>query len=376
MIDAHADIIGSLLRPPELLLAREDFATGRITPEEFSAIEDRAVDWAIGIQEAAGLGVVTDGEMRRLSFQSQMTEAVQGFGSWDLDAFLWGEWHGVDGAQAWRRERPANLGVVGKLVRKRFLSADEFSYLRDHTTRKPKVTLPSPGMFANFWSPELSRGAYPTLEGFLDAVARILREEVEELARLGARYIQIDAPHYPLLLDASTRAFYESRGWTLDEWLDLGIALDNAVMSEIDGVTFGFHLCRGNQKNRWLVEGDYDEIASPIFKGIRADRFLLEYDDDRSGSFAPLAFVPNDRMVVLGLISTKRASLEDPDFLAGRIEEAANFIDKDRLAISPQCGFSTSIVGNDLSIEEEKAKLRLVAKTAATVWGETTPRRA
>lgn len=370
MIDAHADIIGSLLRPPELLQAREEFAAGRITPEAFSAIENHAVDWAIGIQEAAGLEVVTDGEMRRLSFQSQMTESVQGFGSWDLDAFLWGEWHGVDGAQSWRRERPENLGVVDKLVRKRFLSADEFSYLRDHTTRTPKVTLPSPGLFANFWSPELSRDAYPTLEGFLDAVARILREEVEELARLGARYIQIDAPHYPLLLDASTRAFYESRGWTLDEWLDLGIALDNAVMRDIEGVTFGFHLCRGNQKNRWLVEGDYDAIAAPIFKGIRADRFLLEYDDDRSGSFAPLAFVPSDRMVVLGLISTKRADIEDPEFLAGRIEEAANFIDKDRLAISPQCGFSTSIIGNDLSIEEERAKLRLVVETAASVWGE------
>lgn len=372
MIDAHADIVGSLLRPPELLRAREGLAAGQITPAEFSVIENRAVDWAIGIQEAAGLDVVTDGEMRRLSFQSQMTESVQGFGSWDLNAFLWGEWRGVDGAQAWRRERPANLGVVGKLVRKRFLSADEFSYLRDHTTRTPKVTLPSPGLFANFWSPDLSRDAYPTLKGFLDAVARILREEVEELARLGARYIQIDAPHYPLLLDASTRAFYESRGWTLDEWLDLGIALDNAVMRDIDGVTFGFHLCRGNQKNRWLVEGDYDAIASPIFKGIRAHRFLLEYDDDRSGSFAPLAFFPDDRMIVLGLISTKRASLEDPEFLAKRIEEAANFIDKDRLAISPQCGFSTSIVGNDLSIEEEKEKLRLVVDMAASVWGEET----
>ena len=143
-------------------------------------------------------------------------------------------------------------------------------------------------------------------------------------------------------------------------------------MRDIEGVTFGFHLCRGNQKNRWLVEGGYDSIAAPIFKGIRAHRFLLEYDDDRSGSFAPLAFVPDDRMVVLGLISTKRASLEDPEFLAKRIEEAARFIDKDRIALSPQCGFSTSIVGNDLSIEEEKAKLRLVVDMAASVWGEET----
>ena len=178
-----------------------------------------------------------------------------------------------------------------------------------------------------------------------------------------------------MLLDASTRAFYESRGWTLEEWLELGIALDNTVMDDLDGVTFGFHLCRGNQKNRWLVEGGYDAIAEPIFKGIRAHRLLLEYDDARSGSFAPLAFIPDDRMVVLGLISTKRGSLEDSEFLAERVEEAATYIDKDRLATSPQCGFSTSIVGNDLSIDEEKAKLRLVAETAATIWGETTTRR-
>ncbi len=368
MIDAHADVVGSLLRPAELLAARDNLAAGKISTEAFKEIEDRAVDWAISLQEEAGLEVVTDGEMRRLSFQSQMTEAVEGFGSWDLDAFLWGEWHGVEGAEAWQRERPAKLGVVETLVRKRYLSVDEFIYLRDRTTCIPKVTIPSPGLFANFWSPELSRDAYPTLDGFLADVARILREEVEELARLGARYIQIDAPHYPLLLDASTRDFYESRGWTLEEWLDLGIELDNAVMDEIRDVTFGFHLCRGNQKNRWLVEGGYDAIAEPIFKGVRAQRLLLEYDDERSGSFAPLAAVPEDRMVVLGLISTKRSAPEEPQLLVERIEEAARYIDKERLALSPQCGFATSIVGNDLSIEEEKAKLRLVADTAAGVW--------
>ena len=198
---------------------------------------------------------------------------------------------------------------------------------------------------------------------------RILREEVEELARLGAVYIQIDAPHYPLLLDPETRAFYESRGWTLEKWLNLGIELDNAVMGDIPDVTFGFHLCRGNQKSRWLVEGGYEAIAEPIFRGIRAHRLLLEYDDARSGSFAPLAYVPDDRMVVLGLVSTKRPALEEPEFLTRRIDEAARYVDKDRLALSPQCGFSTSIIGNELSIEDEKAKLRLVTETARRVWG-------
>ncbi len=258
---------------------------------------------------------------------------------------------------------------MGKLVRKSYLSAGEFVYLRALTRCVPKITLPSTGLFVNFWSPEASRDAYPTLDGFLADVVRILREEVEELARLGAVYIQIDAPHYPLLLDPETRAFYESRGWTLEKWLDLGIELDNAVMGDIPGVTFGFHLCRGNQKSRWLVEGGYEAIAEPIFRGIRAHRLLLEYDDARSGSFAPLAHVPDDRMVVLGLVSTKRPALEEPEFLTRRIDEAARYVDKDRLALSPQCGFSTSIIGNELSIEDEKAKLRLVTETARRVWG-------
>ena len=207
MITAHTDVVGSLLRPSELLRAREKIAAGHITPVAFKEIEDRAVDEAVRLQEDAGIEVVTDGEMRRLSFQSQMTEAVQGFGSWDLDAFLWGEWHGVEGAEDWRRERPADLGVVGKLVRNRYLSAGEFEYLRALTRCVPKITLPSPGLFVNFWSPEVSRDVYPTLDSFLADVVRILREEVEELVRLGAVYIQIDAPHYPLLLDPETRAF-------------------------------------------------------------------------------------------------------------------------------------------------------------------------
>jgi len=369
MITAHTDVVGSLLRLSELLRAREKIAAGHITPVAFKEIEDRAVDEAVRLQEDAGMEVVTDGEMRRLSFQSQMTEAVQGFGSWDLDAFLWGEWHGVEGAGDWRRERPANLGVVGKLVRNRYLSAGEFEYLRALTRCVPKITLPSPGLFVNFWSPEASRDVYPTLDSFLADVVCILREEVEELVRLGATYIQIDAPHYPLLLDPETRAFYESRGWTLEKWLDLGIELDNAVMGDIPDVTFGFHLCRGNQKSRWLVEGDYQAIAEPIFRGIRARRLLLEYDDARSGSFAPLAHVPDNRMVVLGLVSTKRPRLEEPEFLTRRIDEAARYVDKERLALSPQCGFSTSIIGNQLSIKDEKAKLQLVTETARRVWG-------
>ena len=242
MITTHADVVGSLLRPPELLKAREDLAAGHITQSEFKAIEDRAVDEAVALQEEAGLEVVTDGEMRRLSFQSQMTEAVDGFGEYDIDAFLWGEWYGDKGMGDWNLERPKNLGVVSKLTRKRHLSVEEFTYLRGRTTCIPKITLPSPSMWTNFWSAAGSAAAYPTLDSFLADVVDILREEVAELVHLGASYIQLDAPHYPLLLEPQTRAFYEEQGWTLDKWLNRGIEIDNAVIGDFPEVTFGFHL--------------------------------------------------------------------------------------------------------------------------------------
>jgi 5-methyltetrahydropteroyltriglutamate--homocysteine methyltransferase len=242
MIAAHTDVVGSLLRPPELLKARSEAAAGRMTQAAFKAIEDQAVDKAVALQEAVGLEVVTDGEMRRLSFQSQMTEAVDGFGEYDIDTFLWGDWCGNEGVGDRRLERPKNMGVMSKLTRKRHLSAEEFTYLRARTTRIPKITLPSPSLWTNFWSPEYSLPVYPTLDSFLADVVDILREEVAELARLGATYIQLDAPHYPLLLDPKTRAFYEAQGWTLDQWLRRGIEMDNTVIRDFPEVTFGFHL--------------------------------------------------------------------------------------------------------------------------------------
>ena len=369
MITAHADVVGSLLRPPWLLAAQKRLCAGEIARPGYKSVEDRAVDEAVAQQEEAGLTVLTDGEMRRLSFQSQMVQAVEGFGEWDLGAFLWGDWYGDDEIGDWRRERPKELAVVGPLRRRRSLSAEEFVYLRARTARTPKVTLPSPGLFANFWSPGRSRGAYTSLEGFLEDVARILREEVEELAEYGATYIQLDAPHYPLLLDPKTRAFYEAQGWTTEEWLDLGVALDNKVMADIDGVTFGLHLCRGNQGSRWLVSGDYGPIAKPIFQRTAAHRLLLEHDDARSGGFEPLRHVPDEKMVVLGLITTKRGELENADELVARIEEASGYIDRERLALSPQCGFGTSIIGNQLTPDQQVAKLRLVCNVAARVWG-------
>jgi 5-methyltetrahydropteroyltriglutamate--homocysteine methyltransferase len=366
VLTARTDVVGSLLRPAALLEARKQLESGEISEERFAEAEDDAVDEALALQEEAGLDVVTDGEMRRLSFQSQLPAAVDGFADWDLDAFLWGEWHSEEIGDLCV-ERPP-LAVTGKLHRRRFLSAAEFSYARDRTDRLLKVTLPSPSLFANFWNPERPPEAYATLEDYLGDVAEILREEVDELVRLGARYIQLDAPHYPLLLDPGYREFYESRGWPADRWLELGLELDNLVIGDHPGVTFGMHLCRGNQASRWLVSGGYDWIAARLFPRVKAERILLEYDDERSGTFEPLAEVPEDKVVVLGLVTTKSDRRETVDELVGRVREASAFMPLERLAVSPQCGFATSILGNALTVEDERAKLATLVRAAELAW--------
>lgn len=212
MITAHTNVAGILLRQPALLKARKDVAAGNISAAQLKMIEDRSVDQAIALQEQVGMAVVTDGEMRRLSFQSQLAEAVDGFGEFDMNAFLWGDWHGKEPIGDLAVERPTSLGVASTLKRKHSLSSDEFVYLQSHTRQIPKITLPAASLWANFWSPEYSVAAYPTLENFLADIVDILRKEVAELTPLGARYIQFDAPHYTLLLDPNTRNFYESRG--------------------------------------------------------------------------------------------------------------------------------------------------------------------
>jgi 5-methyltetrahydropteroyltriglutamate--homocysteine methyltransferase len=363
VIEARSEVVGSLLRPPELLAARDRHERCEIGDDELRRAEDAAVDDVLRRQAETGLDVVTDGELRRLSFQSQMVEAVDGFGDWDLNAFLWGDWKS-DVVGDLELERPA-IAVEGRLRRRRFLSAHELEYARDRTDRILKVTLPSPGLFSQFWDPARSTATYPTLEEFLWDVASILRAEVEELVRLGAPYLQLDAPHYPLLLDERWRAFYERRG-SVETWLEV----DNHVIAAAPpGVTFGFHLCRGNQGSRWLVEGGYDRIAERIFPRIRAQRLLLEYDDERSGDFAPLRLVPGDKTAVLGLVTTKTPRPETVDELARRIEEASRELPLERLALSPQCGFGTSVVGNALRQEVQWAKLRTIAETSRKVWG-------
>jgi len=362
-VHARVEHVGSLLRPQFLRDARNARARGELTPAEFKAAEDRAVREVVAMQEEVGLRVVNDGEMRRESFQSELTAACDGFTGVDVNAWLWGEWHSPEVGDL-TITRPEGLAVIAPVHKRRNLAAEEFTFLRGCTSRQAKVTLPSPSLFANLWSPQRSAGAYPTLDAFLADVVQVMCEEVRELVRLGCTYIQLDAPHYPLLIDPGWRAFYEARGWPLERWLGYGIELDNAVIDAGRPATFGFHLCRGNQLSRWLVAGGYDAIAAPVFGGIHADRLLLEYDDERSGTFDPLRLVPDGKVVVLGLITTKTSRIEPLDQIQARLREASSLIDPQRLALSPQCGFATSVAGNAITPEAQRAKLALLVRAA------------
>jgi 5-methyltetrahydropteroyltriglutamate--homocysteine methyltransferase len=362
-VDARVEHVGSLLRPQFLRDAREARTRGELTPGGLKAAEDRAVREAVAMQEDVGLAVVNDGEMRRESFQSELTGSCDGFAGVDVNAWLWGQWHSAEVGDV-TIARPEGLAVVAPVRKRRNLAAEEFAFLRGCTSRQAKVTLPSPSLFANLWSPQRSAGAYPSLDAFLADVVQVLCDEVRELVRLGCTYIQLDAPHYPLLIDPGWRAFYEDRGWPLERWLGYGIELDNAVIDAGRPATFGFHLCRGNQLSRWLVAGGYDAIAGPVFGSVHADRLLLEYDDERSGSFNPLRLVPDDKVVVLGLVTTKTSRIETLEQLKARLDEARSRVDAERLALSPQCGFATSVAGNAITPQAQRAKLALLVRAA------------
>jgi 5-methyltetrahydropteroyltriglutamate--homocysteine methyltransferase len=362
-VDTRVEHVGSLLRPAFLRDARVAYALGELDPAGLKVAEDRAVRQVVAMQEEVGLPVVGDGEMRRESFQSELTAACDGFAGVDVNAWLWGAWHSAEVGDV-TIERPAELAVTAPIRKRRNLVAEEFAFLRACTSQQTKITLPSPSLFANLWSPQRSVGAYPTLDAFLADVVQVLCEEVRELVRLGCGYIQLDAPHYPLLIDPGWRAFYEARGWPLERWLGYGIELDNAVIDAGRPATFGFHLCRGNQLSRWLVSGGYGVIAAPVFGGVHADRLLLEYDDKRSGTFDPLRLVPADKVVVLGLVTTKSSQVEPLDDIKARLGQARRVIDAERLALSPQCGFATSVAGNAITPEAQRAKLALLVRAA------------
>lgn len=359
----RSDVVGSLLRPDYLKAARERHSAGELNDGAFKAIEDRAVDEAIALQRDAGLQVLTDGEMRRYAFFGHLIDATEGFdkfGGWAIP------FHDEQGAEV-VFQRPV---VVSPLKPRRHMCAEEFAYLRARVGDSTgKVTLISAQQAAAYYDPEKSRGAYATIDAYLADVVDILRAEVAELIRLGCTYIQLDAPQYAGLIDPAIREGYRQRGNDPDKLLDRCIELDNAVIGEHPGITFGIHLCRGNNQSKYYASGGYDPIAAQVFQRTRFGRFLLEYDDERSGGFAPLRYVPEDREVVLGLVTTKKPQLERKDDLKRRIEEASQFVPLERLALSPQCGFASTEEGNLLTADDQAAKLRLVAETAREVWG-------
>ena len=357
----RADVIGSLLRPAWLLDARERFERGELAPPAFKTIEDRAVDEAVALQEAAGLDVVTDGEMRRYAFYGHLVEALEGFdkyAGWSIT------FRDVDGHEA-ALKRPV---VVEKLKWRRQMSVEEYTYLRGRTSRPVKVTLVSAQQAAAYYDPDKSRGAYPTRDAYLADLVDFTRREIEELRRLGCEYVQIDAPQYAALLDETIREGYRARGSDPDRMLDACIELDNAIIDGHPGMTFGIHICRGNHKSMFYATGGYDRIAAHVFQRSRFHRFLLEYDDERSGTFEPLRHVPDDRTVVLGLVSSKVPRLEPDEEIRRRIAEAARMVPLERLAVSPQCGFASTHEGNRVSPEDQRKKLELVARTARAVW--------
>jgi 5-methyltetrahydropteroyltriglutamate--homocysteine methyltransferase len=357
----RSDVIGSLLRPSYLKEARKKRDTGELTHVEFKKIEDRAVNEAIDTQLKAGLDVITDGEMRRYAFYGHLIDAVEGydkFGGWAIP------FHDDQGNEVVIK-RPV---VISKLRRVRPLCEEEFVYLRAKTEHPAKVTIISAQQAAAYYDAEKSKGAYATIDAYLADLVDILKTEVEELIRLGCTYIQIDSPQYTGLLDPDIREGYRKRGNDPDRLLDRCIELDNAVIGNHPGVTFGLHMCRGNNQSKYYASGGYDPIAS-VFKRTKFNNFLLEYDDERSGGFEPLKHVPEDRTVVLGLITSKKPKLESKDELKQRIEEASKYVPMDRLALSTQCGFASTEEGNLVTTADQDAKLKLVAETAKEVWG-------
>jgi 5-methyltetrahydropteroyltriglutamate--homocysteine methyltransferase len=355
----RSDVVGSLLRPEYLKEARQRWEAGELAPADFKQVEDRAVDEAVDLQHQAGLDVVTDGEMRRYAFFGQLIAALDGFdkqGGWAIP------FHDEQGREL-LFQRPV---VVERLRWRHSMCAEEFTYLRARTAR-PKVTLVSTQQAAAYYDPEKSKGAYPTRDAYLADIVDFTRREVGELVRLGCTYIQVDAPQYAALLDPGLREGYRRRGSDPDRLIDTCIQMDNAVIAGHAGVTFGLHICRGNNQSMFYASGGYEPIAR-VFRRSRFHRFLLEYDDRRSGGFEPLRAVPEDRVVVLGLVTTKQPRLESVDELRRRIDDAARFVPLERLALSPQCGFASTLAGNRLCLEDQRRKLARVAETARLVW--------
>ena len=357
----RADHIGSLLRPAELRQAFKDHSAKRIDDKYFAQIQDRCIRDVVALQEAAGLQVVTDGEFRRGSYWGRFVERIEGFIIKPAELkFRDDHGHVVDFTATY---------AAGKLRRLRPLALDEFSFIRDVTKVTPKITLPAPSTMHFYRCTDFADpAAYGNVESFFADLTRIFREEIAALAAAGCRYIQLDEVALALLCDPAIRKSIEDAGQNPDRLVDLYIESLNEAVSEAPAdVIFGVHMCRGNFKGHYLGTGGYESVAERFFTQTRVNHFLLEYDTTRAGDFKPLRFVKN-KGVVLGLVSSKLPALENIEELKRRTHDAARYIDLDRLAISPQCGFASTVAGNPVTEADERAKLNLVVSAAHQIW--------
>jgi 5-methyltetrahydropteroyltriglutamate--homocysteine methyltransferase len=364
----RADHVGSLLRPAALQALRDRYSKDEISADELRAAEDDAVKDAVALQEDVGLAVATDGEFRRHSWNMDYLFGLGGV-SRDPDARET-EWH--SGGDTLHADFPA-LSVDGPIHLDHTIFGDHFKFLQSvTTTAMPKLSIPSPNMLRSLQRNlnEFSIGPYTDPAAFWADVTTAYQDEIRNLYGLGCRYLQIDDTTFAMFNDPRRREAIRAQGADPDSAHLDHIAAMNAVLAgRPAGMVVTTHTCRGNFRSRWGAEGSYDPVAEALFSELDVDGFFLEYDDERSGGFEPLRFVPKGKVVVLGLVTSKRPQLESRDALKRRIDQAAEYVDLDQLALSPQCGFASRVEGNDLTIEDERAKLRLVVDTAAEVWG-------
>jgi 5-methyltetrahydropteroyltriglutamate--homocysteine methyltransferase len=360
----RAEQVGSLLRPPDLLETRQAFAEGRVPIDALRSAEDRAIADALHRQREIGIDILSDGEMRRGSWLTDMADAVDGF----VEDRVLLEWKGPGGTVEATTAR-----VAGATLRKtRPLTSHEVPFLVRNAEAPFKVTLPAPSnfIFTSFKAGVTDR-VYASRAALLDDLVQIVRDEIRWLIEQGVAYIQFDAPFYSHYVDPQQRAKFRLAGIDPELELERAIAGDNAALLACAGrdVVSALHVCRGNSRSRWYMEGAYDLIAEKLFGMLDVDTFLLEYDDERSGGFEPLRLVPPGKNVVLGLVTTKQPSLESEDGLRRRIDEAAAYVPLENLALSPQCGFASVASGNLLTLDQQWRKLELVVTTARQVWG-------
>jgi len=364
----RADHVGSLLRPRRLLETRDDFAAGQVTAEELRAVEDEEIIKAIRMQEDVGLQSATDGEFRRASWHMDFIYALGGVSK--APGNLAVKFTNSSGDIEFT---PAALRVDGKVELDDTIFGEDFSFLKSHvTTAVPKQTVPSPNMVHYRGGPAmLDPGVYPDLEQFWADLAAAYADEVKRLAGLGCTYLQFDDTSLAYLNDPAQRAEITERGEDAEHMhLRYIKQLNAAVKGKPAGMAITTHMCRGNFRSSWAATGGYDFVAEALFSELDVDGFFLEYDDARSGGFEPLRFVPAGKMVVLGLVTTKRPELESKDELKRRVDEAAKYVPLDQICLSGQCGFSSTSEGNELTHDQQVAKLRLIVETAREIWGD------